>query len=128
MDIETTSEEMIIDASTGLNANEENSIIYNVSYNSGLRNPKLNFKMYRRNYDEVYDTTWTLVDAKDYFSGALSNGFVEKEYVALQRPTDNSSFTFNLKDNLISGTYKLEFILYDDSSAIGTVVKYIIIK
>ena len=128
LDIETTSEEMIIDASTGLNANEENSIIYNVSYNSGLRNPKLNFKMYRRNYDEVYDTTWTLVDAKDYFSGALSNGFVEKEYVALQRPTDNSSFTFNLKDNLISGTYKLEFILYDDSSAIGTVVKYIIIK
>jgi hypothetical protein len=128
LDIQTTSEEMIIDAATGLNANGENSIIYNVSYNSGLRNPKIYFKMYRRNYDTIYDTNWTLVDAQDYFSNALVGGFEENEYVAMTNPTNNSHFAFAFNDELISGTYKLEFILYDNSSPIGTVVKYIVIK
>ena len=128
LDIQTTSEEMIIDAASGLNANGENSIIYNVRYNSGLSNPKINFKMYRRKYDTEYDTNWTLVDAADYFSNAFVDGFTENEYVALSNPRDNSTIPFTTKEELISGTYKLEFILYSDSSAIGTVEKYIVIK
>ena len=128
LDINTSSEEMIIDATSGLNANGENSIIYNVRYNSGLRNPKINFRMYRRNYNSMYDTTWSLVDAKDYFDNAFSDGFSTNEYVALQNPQDNSTIPLTTKENIMSGTYRLEFILYGDSSPIGTVEKYIVIK
>ena len=128
LNIETSAEEMMIDAETGLNTNGVNTIVYNVRYNSGLTNPKINFKMYRRNYDEVYDTTYTLVDALDYFDTVLFQGYDTNEYVFLSDPTDNAQVTFTLKDNLLTGTYKIEFILYGDTSVIGTLERYIIIK
>ena len=128
LDIETTPEEMIIDSLTGNNANEENTTVYNIIYNSGLTNPSIRLKMYRRNYTAIDDTSYSLVDAQDYFDVALVYSGNEKEYKILSNPNENTTVSFTWKDDLMSGTYKMQFILYDDNSAIGTVDKYIIIK
>ncbi len=127
LDIDTAPEDMIINKDTGLNANDTDTITYNISYNSGLNNPSIRLKMYRRGYDTIDDTSYHLVDAQDYFKSALVR-VNEKEYVVSENPNEETQFSVKMKDNLISGTYKLEFILYDDNSPIGTVDKYIIIK
>ena len=50
--IEDLPEEMIINSATGKNENGANSIGYTVKYNSGLNNPNIRFKLYRRNYNK----------------------------------------------------------------------------
>ena len=65
---------------------------------------------------------------KDYFDNAFVNGFETNEYVLRQNPGATTNYSFMLKDNLVTGTYKIEFILYGDSSVVGTLEKYIIIK
>jgi hypothetical protein len=119
---------MIIDSLTGKNANDNNHLGYNIKYNSGLNNPSVKFKMYRRSYEHIDDTNYILVDAKDYFDNVFTNGTTQKEYTLINNPSENNTFIFTFKNNLITGTYKMEFILYDGSSAIGSVEKYIIIK
>ena len=118
---------MIVNTETNKTEKGNNSITYNFTYNSGLTNPNIKFKMYRRNYASASDTTYSLVDANNYFSGLVSSGR-EKEYVVENSLSDEFTHTFTYKDNLMSGTYRLEFILYDGSSKIGTIEKYIIVK
>ncbi len=127
LDVNTTPEEMIINSLTGKNANGEASIKFDIDYNSGLNNPSIHLKMYRRNYNTIDDTTYTLINAQDYFDNALVRD-KEKEYIIIDNPNETNSVTFRTKSELITGTYRLEFILYDGSSAIGTVEKYIVIK
>ena len=43
-------------------------------------------------------------------------------------PASSIDVSFTTKSNLVSGTYKVEFILYDDTAPIGNVVKYFIVK
>ena len=127
VDVDADPEEMIVNTENDLTEKGNKSITYNFKYNSGLTNPSIKFKMYRRNYNSVYDTTYTLVDADKIFSGLVSSGR-DKEYVVENSLSESFNHTFNYKDNLKSGTYKLEFILYDGNSKIGTVEKYIIVK
>ena len=128
LDISTTAEEMIINKDTGNNESGSATIKYDIEYNSGLKNPSIHIKMYRRNYNTIDDTTYSLVDMQDYFDNALVAGNQNKEYILIDNPNENTSITLRVKDSLVSGTYKMEFILYDGTSAIGTVNKYIIIK
>lgn len=128
LDITTEYESMIIDSKTGLNLNDIDFITYNILYNSGLENPHINLKLYRRNYDTIYDTSYTLVDLKDYVSNTLFNTSNDKEYLVVENPNQNTTLNLSFKDNLLTGTYKLEFILYDNNTSIGTIEKYVIIK
>ena len=128
LDAEINPEEMIIYGADGVTSNGLNNITYKISYNSGLQNPRINFKLYRRKYDHEDDTDFVLVNAKDYFDNAFVNGFETNEYVLRQNPGATTNYSFMLKDNLVTGTYKIEFILYGDSSVVGTLEKYIIIK
>ena len=128
LDIHTTAEEMIIDALTGNNANGEPTITYNIEYNSGLTNPSIRFKMYRRNYESIDDTTYSLINAQDYFDNSLNTTSNQYEYRLISNPNETTEITLNLNSELVTGTYKMQFILYDDNSPIGTVDKYIIIK
>jgi hypothetical protein len=127
LDVDTSPEEMIIDSLTGDNANGDNSIVFNIDYNSGLRQPSIKFKMYRRKYDNYDDSDYVLVDATDYFDNAFVT-FGENEYSIISNPSAHNRYTFLTKEELMTGTYKMEFILYDDASPIGSVEKYIIIK
>ena len=127
LNVETTPEEMIINSATGENANEEKTLKYDFTYNSGLTNPSIRVKMYRRGYSSIDDTTYHLVDLADYFTNELTSTGTN-EYLINDSPGSEFSFTFNNGTSLVSGTYKLQFILYDDNSVIGSVDKYIIIK
>ncbi len=128
LDVNTSAEEMIIDSLTGNNANNQNTIVYNIDYNSGLTNPNIRFKMYRRSYENIDDTNYILVDAQDYFDNAFLPSPNAKEYRIVTNPVEHNEYTFTLNENLVTGTYKMEFILYDDMAPIGSVEKYIIIK
>ncbi len=128
LDVTTTAEEMSINKDTGKNENDSNSIGYTIKYNSGLQDPNIRFQLYRRNYATIDDTTYSLVDAADYFTDELTSTSNTNEYLISDDPEDEFDITFTTGTNLMSGTYKMVFILYDDTSAIGTVEKYFIIK
>ena len=127
LDVETTPEEMIINSISGKNANDQSTIKYDINYNSGLTNPSIHLKMYRKDYNTINDTTFSLVDAQDYFDNALVIAG-ENEYIIISNPNETNSITLRTLTDLVTGTYRMEFILYDGSSAIGTVDKYLIIK
>ena len=86
-------------------------------------------KLYRRSYKSVYDTVYEIVDLKDYLDmNLIAKNSLDNEYIVSSNPSNDTKLRLNLKSNLLNGTYKLEFILYDNDSKIGTVEKYIIIK
>ena len=118
----------VIDAETGINARTGNTTTFTFDYNSGLTNPSIHFKMYRRDYSNETSTDYDLVDAAEYFSTSLTYTNNEHEYLIINSPTDGCRFTFTTKEDLVSGTYKMEFILYSGTSVIGSVEKYIIIR
>ena len=128
LDAHVVPDEIIIDGATGNNATGRNTTRYTFDYNSGLNNPSINLKMYRRDYTEEMTAEYHLVNAADYFDSPLLATIYENEYRIINRPTDQCSFTFTAKEGLLTGTYKLEFILYDSNSPIGSIEKYIIIK
>jgi hypothetical protein len=84
--------------------------------------------MYRRDYTQELSTEYHLVDAADYFSSYLVDTSTTGEYKIIDQPVDLCTYTFTTKTDLLTGTYKLEFILYDGNSAIGSIEKYIFIK
>jgi hypothetical protein len=83
--------------------------------------------MYRRNYNEIYDTTYTQVDVGDYISSPLVHTTNQKEYYITQAPANIINISYDFKTNLTTGTYRLDFVLYDNNVEIGTVSRYIII-
>lgn len=130
----------------------KNDFEYSVKYSSGYENPYIAVALYRRNYDDIYDRTYTLVDLKDYLNIELNpipdnikdqfaittydaDGNENKKYVGYEaygidlingmvqeaisssteeaRPIIKLITKCSLKENLVSGTYKLVFTLYD---------------
>lgn len=128
LDVNTDEKNLVIDKTTGNSLNNTNEVTYNINYDSGLNNPNIKIKLYRRKYDEIYDTNYELVDLKDYISNDLTSTNTDKMYLLISNPKKENSFTFTYKTNLKTGTYKLEFILYDNDTEIGSVDKYIVIK
>lgn len=128
LDINTSSESMIIDGKTGLSLENTNIVKYNIKYNSGLESPNIHIRLYRRSYDEIYSNDYELVDLGDYVDNTLFGTNKDKEYLMVNNPNEESDLKLVFKNNLLNGTYKLEFILYDDDTEIGSIDKYIIIK
>ena len=115
------------DTSIVLKTGETNKLTGKISYTSLLTNPNIRIRMYRRNYNEIYDTTYTLVDLGDYVSSPIEHTTNNKEYYITKAPTEEINLNWNLKDTLTTGTYRLDFALYDNNVEIGTVSRYIII-
>jgi len=84
--------------------------------------------LYRRKYDEIYDTNYELVDLKDYVNQNLFNTSREKEYLVINNPTGDFELVLFLKAHLLSGTYRLDIMLCENDVVIGKVSNYIIIK
>lgn len=126
--VNTNQENLVINSATGHNDLDHDGILYNIEYNSALTNPNIRVKLYRRDYDTQYANTYSLVNLADYITNTLSETSNEYEYRAINLPGENSNFLINFKEELVTGTYKLEFILYDNNSVIGSVDKYFIIK
>ena len=126
--VNTGDEYKIINKDTGQNENSENKISGTVEYSSGLENPNITVSLYRRKYDTVYSKKYELVDLADYVSINLDEATNKNEYLFSDSPKDVMNFEFNTNSNLMTGTYKLVFKLYDNDEFIGEEYEYIIIK
>lgn len=121
--------EVTIDKKTGKTMNDNNVLVFNVNYESGLENPNLRVNLKRRKYDQIYSLEYETVDFSDYFNHSyrLVNSD-KKEYLITNNILDSQSYYMYLKDNLKSGTYKVNFLLYDGENYIGEVYNYIVIR
>lgn len=126
--VTTDDEYKIINKETGQNENNENKISGAVEYSSGLENPNITVSLYRRKYDTVYSKEYELVDLADYVSINFDDATNKNEYLFSDSPKDVMDFEFNTKTDLMTGTYKLVFKLYDNEEFIGEEYEYIIIK
>ena len=118
----------IIDKDTGYTLNGNNTFISKVEYSSGLSDPNLAISLYRRSYDDTYSNNYELVDLADYVQNYLSKTKRKKEYLVTTEPSNEMSFSYTLKENLVSGTYKLIYKLYDGDNFVGEAYEYIVIK
>ena len=109
---------------TGNNKN----LVFSIDYESRLSNPNIRLAMYRRKYNEIYDTNYELVDLQNYVSQSLFTTNNQKEYLIVDGPSSTNNATLMLKEELLTGTYRLSFRLYDGDTMIGEVVRYIVIK
>ena len=119
---------VIFDALTGRNQIDTNKLDYTIKYSSGLTNPNIRLKLYRRKYDTLYDTSYEEVDLRDYVTNILTTTTNENEFLILGTPLSNNVMEYTMKPNLLTGTYRLDYSLYDGSVFIGTISRYIIIK
>lgn len=60
-----------LEKDTGVIAEGSNKLNLNIKYNSGLTDPYMAISLYRRDYDNPYDRTYSLVDLADYVSEDL---------------------------------------------------------
>ena len=118
----------IIDKETGQNENGDNSISTVLEYSSSLSDPNIAISLYRRDYSEVFSQDYALVDLNDYVEILLTPTKREKEYVISTNPLANTTYFLYLKPDLVTGTYKLVYKLYDGDTYIGETYEYMIIK
>lgn len=126
--ITNTDKFMFIDKDSGKNLNDTNAYVFTMNYSSGLNNPNVRIKLYRRDYSSVYSNEYNLVNLLDYVSDNFNSSSNEYEYYLTDNPINNLSLSMHFKDNLLSGTYRLGFNLYDNNQYIGEVYKYFIIR
>ncbi len=119
---------VLIDKTTGFTKNDNNDLNFTIKYQAEFENPKLNVSLYRRDYDNIYTSTYSQVNLADYVSNTLTATSVPNEYLVTDNVQDTQNFNLKLKENLITGTYKVVFSLYDGENYIGNVEKMIIIK
>ena len=128
LDAKMDEKSTIIDAETGINKNGDNYMKFTIDYNSGLDNPNIRMQLLRRKYDTIYNTGYEVVDLADYVNQSLFPTANANEYLVISTPNPTNVLGLSMKENLLSGTYRLDFILYDNNVAIGRVSRYIIIK
>ena len=119
----------IIDKDSGITENETNTLVNVVKYSSQLSDPNIAVSLYRRDYTEEYAQSYTLVDLQEYVSDTLTATSREKEYVmSASNPMPTTTNYYKLNSNLITGTYKLVYKLYDGDTYVGEAFDYIVIK
>ena len=118
----------IKDESTIFNSDNDKDLKFSIQYESLLENPNIRLSLYRRNYNDIYDTTYELVDLRDYLDQDLFGTENDKEYLLINDPNKYNDFTLKMSNKLLTGTYRLIFKLYDNDVLIGEITRYIIIK
>ncbi len=126
--VEADDKAILIDKDTGINQNGTNAIRFNVTYFGNLKNPKIYITLNRRDYSTEYSTIYHPVDLSGYVKEALTPTDVEYEYLFTETAQDNQAIVLKLNPNLITGTYRVMFKLYDDVTFIGSDEQSIIIK
>lgn len=126
--VTTMNSNKIIDKNTGINENKSDTLVSVVEYSSRLSEPNIRVALYRRNYTEEYSQNYTLVDFKDYTSSVLTETSKEMEYVMSTTPAATTTNYYKIKTDLVTGTYKLVYKLYDGDTYVGEAFDYIVIK
>ena len=118
----------IVDNETGNTADGTNSLVSTVEYSSALDDPNITVSLYRRTYNDVYSREYEQVDLQDYVLNTLATTDKEKEYMAFNHPNSSQNYFLRLKSELMTGTYKLVYKLYDGENYVGEAYEYIVIK
>lgn len=127
----------VLEEDTGYVSSTNNKVTSRLEYTSGLDKPFLTVKLLRRKYDIVNSLEYELVDMKDYVESELENvdpadpTVLAREYVAVDTATIDATapdeddavggvippafydFTYEMGEDLVSGTYKVVYSLYD---------------
>ena len=121
----------VLEPDTGYISETDNKVSVNLEYKSGLENPYITVKMLRRMYNSATSLEYEVVDMKDYIETELINvnpndlTLLPNEYVALTtgqiESVTNSEqtnsvffdFMYEMGEDLVSGTYKVQYTLYD---------------
>lgn len=130
LDVTLPAGSVIIDKDTGFSSLGSNTLVFNIRYSSGLTSPNIRMSLQRRMYDEIYSSNYEVVDLMDYISTSLTSigDPTKKEYLITNTPIANENKFIVLKNNLMSGTYRAVFSIYDGNNYIGEVYTYVIIK
>ena len=122
----------IVDKETGNTVDGTNSLVSTVEYSSALDNPNITVSLYRRTYNDIYDMEYEKVDLQDYVLYQLEKADkgenIDKEYIAFENPIETQEYNLRLKTDLMTGTYKLVYKLYDGENYVGEAYEYIVIK
>lgn len=135
IDVRVDDKSKIINGETGLNLNDEEYIDYTLNYESVLADPNLRVVLYKRNNSSYDSNQYDIVDLRSLTSTSLvypstyslTSG-TDYEYMVSNNPQAVSNLRVRLKSELISGTYKFVFKLYDENVLIDYDEEYIIIK
>lgn len=119
---------VIINSETGMTQNDNNELNFNIEYSSGVVSPNIRVGLYRRTYEGVYSNSYNLVDLQDYVTNELTTTNINDMYLVTDNPTEEFNFEVNLKEELVTGTYKVVFAIYDGDIYIGEMHQYIIIN
>lgn len=119
--------EVVFNRVGGKNINGNNNLSVTLDYSGALIEPNIKVALYRRSYADEYSMDYTSVDLADYITDELEE-YETHIYDLLDTVSSTNTYTFTTASLLVTGTYKLEFRLYDGTSYVGNVIKYIIIK
>ena len=126
--VSTDDNSKIIDKKTGYNMNKNNALITTVEHSSLLTEPNIVVELQRRDYNTEYSMEYNVVDFSDYFSNQYNEGHKEKEYMAIKDPVSTHTLFLYFKEELVTGTYKIIFKLYDNDVYIGEAYEYFVIR
>lgn len=126
--VDIEDEMVIINKDTGLNLKDNNVLRLDFSCESYLSRANITLELSRRKYDSTYSLEYESVDLADYVTNRLTATSTPNEYLLFNVPITQINISYNLKENLTSGTYRLTFKIYDETEFIGEVYKYIVIK
>ena len=120
----------IDDESVVFSANNDKTLKFSIKYTSHLSDPNIRIAMYRRKYtaNRPYETEYELADFQDFVAFDLTTTTVTKEYLITGAPLANNNYNYQLNSELLTGTYRLAFRLYDGDTMIGEIIRYIIVK
>ena len=119
---------VLIDKVTGKTQNNNNNLAFTLEYSGSFTTPRITISLYRRKYDQVTSYEYEIVDLADYVTNVLTPTTTISEYLITDHPQASQNFTLVTGTNLMTGTYKIKFKLYEGNMYIGEYSKSIIIK
>lgn len=128
LSVDLLDSDVLIDKDSGKSLDGNNSLDFTINYNSVISNPSIRLALFRRTYSDVYEYDYELVDLKNLIDTEFESTSNEFEYMLTDRPSSVFRAVIDTKDNLVTGTYKLEFRLYDNDSYVGSDYKYFIVQ
>ncbi|MBQ8043110.1 MAG: hypothetical protein IJ272_03040 [Clostridia bacterium] len=138
LEVEIQDGDRVIDSETGKTHHGTNEMNISVKASDVVFNTNIRVKLYKR--DITYeadasdnlsyaDVTYTQVDLANYVSNTLTSSGNTGEYIVSNAVTEQTliNFNLNLKTNLATGGYKLQFNIYSGDNLLGTVERHFVV-
>lgn len=125
--VESDDKDQIVDGDTGLNLNGTNINKYSVKFSSTLSRKRFRIYVSKRNINDADSNEFEIVPFNSLFKNEFSPVGDGGVFVNMLDYRINN-FEFELNDNLVSGTYRISFEMYDNNQLIDQDIKYVIVK